>query len=247
MVEFRHVLCPVDFSDASMRALTYAAALASWYESRLEVLHVLPQATSAAPDDLAGRSDAPPMREKAVAELRDAIERVGADALSPALVADDGPVHTTIARRVGAWPADLLVMGTHGRSGFNRLLLGSVTEKVLRTVSCPVLTVPATAPPMTAALVAFKQIVCAVDYGPSSLRAPGYALELARQANGCVTVLYALEHMDPDEPCEHVDADIRRRREHLLAHCARPASRAARGRIESVVCDHRAGSRGSRL
>ena len=71
---------------------------------------------------------------------------------------------------------------------------------------------------MTAAVVSFKRIVCAVDYSPSALVALRYALELGRQSNGCVTALYALEYMDPEEPCEHVDADIRRRREHLLAH-----------------------------
>jgi nucleotide-binding universal stress UspA family protein len=216
MVEFRHILCPVDFSDASLRALSYAAAVAGWYEAQLEVMHALPQffgPAQAAPVAMgAGASDA------ALADLQRAVDTVGASRLAPALVVDDGPAHVAIARRAHAWPADLLVIGTHGRSGFNRLLLGSVTEKVLRAASCPVLTVPASAAPLTAAEVTFARIVCAIDYSPSALAALRYALELGRQANGCVTVINALEYMDPEEPCEHVDADIRARREHLLAH-----------------------------
>jgi nucleotide-binding universal stress UspA family protein len=93
-----------------------------------------------------------------------------------------------------------------------------VTEKVLRTATCPVLTVPAAAPAMTAAAVAFKRIVCAIDHSPSALKALQYALELGRQADGCVTALYALEYMDPEEPCEHVDFDIRKRRQHFIDH-----------------------------
>ena len=65
-------------------------------------------------------------------------------------------------------------MGTHGRSGFNRLLLGSVTEKVMRQVTCPVLTVPPAAPQKADSPVAFKNILCAIDFSPSALKAlPG--------------------------------------------------------------------------
>ena len=68
--------------------------------------------------------------------------------------------------------ADLLVMGTHGRSGVDRWLMGSVTERVLRKSRCPVLTVPSGLPdavPATAVL--FKRMVCPVDFSDSSMRA----------------------------------------------------------------------------
>jgi nucleotide-binding universal stress UspA family protein len=125
-------------------------------------------------------------------------------------------------------PADLLVMGTHGRSGFNRLLLGSVTERVLRAVNCPVLTVPPAAPQQSPATTIFKKICCAMDYSPSSVLALQYALELGRQSGGCVTVLYALEYTDPDEaletspfdPC-HEEADAIRARRQMLVEQAR--------------------------
>lgn len=221
MIEFKHILCPVDFSETSIRALTYAAALATWYDAQLEVLHVVPAFEEGVVSEPSGRTSEPgrPVsRDEIVSEIRRSIESVHATRLSPKVLAQEGRAHELIVHRARAQPADLIVMGTHGRSGFNRLLLGSVTEKVLRTATCPVLTVPAAAPAMTAPAVSFKRITCAIDHSPSALKALQFALELGRQTDGCVTALYALEYMDPEEPCEHVDFDIRKRRQHVIDH-----------------------------
>jgi nucleotide-binding universal stress UspA family protein len=187
----------------------------------LEVLHVLPvhdrPALSRELDASTGVTPAA-ARDLVAAELRRAVLSVDAAGINPAIVLEPGRADQLIALRAGEHPSDLLVMGTHGRSGFNRLLLGSVTEKVLRTVRCPVLTVPPAAAAMTAKAVAFKRILCAMDYSPSALMALRYALELGRQAGGCVIVLYALEYMDPEEPCEHIGFDIRSRRQHFIDH-----------------------------
>ena len=88
--------------------------------------------------------------------------------------------------------ADLIVIGTHGRSGFERLMLGSVAEKVLRKAACPVLTVPAHAPdavPREAGSV--RRILCPVDFSSSSEDALEYALaSLAQEAHARLTVLH---------------------------------------------------------
>jgi nucleotide-binding universal stress UspA family protein len=104
---------------------------------------------------------------------------------------------------------------------------------VLRTAPCPVLTVPPAAPP---AAVEFKRILCALDYSPSAIKALQYGLELGRQANGWVTVLYALEYMDPEEPCEHVDFDIRAHRRHFIEH-ARARLDAQLARESTTSCE----------
>ena len=89
--------------------------------------------------------------------------------------------------------ADLLVMGTHGRSGFERLLLGSVTEKMLRKASCPVLTVPRRHPDAVPATpVLFKQILCPVDFSDCSMQALNYAMSLAQEADAHLTVLHVI-------------------------------------------------------
>lgn len=219
MIEFTQVLCPIDFSDTSLRALRYAAAIAGWYSARLEVLHVVPvfdyQATlpgvETVPVIPGGREFS---RDAVVFALGHAVEAASASDLGPALTAEAGRVPDTIVERARSQRADLIVMGTHGRSGFNRLLLGSATERVLRVAPCPVLTVPSAAtPPLPPR---FARILCPIDFSPSAGRALRYALELGRQAGGRVTMLYALEYMDAPVACRD-DPDYLQARERFLA------------------------------
>jgi nucleotide-binding universal stress UspA family protein len=91
-----------------------------------------------------------------------------------------------------ALPADLVVMGTHGRSGFERLLLGSVTEKVLRTAPCPVLTV-GTEDGASPAGPLFRRILCAADLTQASERTLDMAASLAEESLARVTLLHVVE------------------------------------------------------
>jgi nucleotide-binding universal stress UspA family protein len=98
-------------------------------------------------------------------------------------------------------PADLIVMGTHGHSGLDRLVLGSVTEKVLRKARSPVLTIP---PPASHARgdirVRFDRILCPIDFSESSTKALTYALSLAKEADANLLLLHVMEHVpDRDE------------------------------------------------
>lgn len=218
MIEFRTILCPIDFSDTSGRALTYATAFATWYEAQLTVLHVSPAFDAALRPGETGPGASSESRDEILARIGRSIAQAGAAALNARPLAQEGRAAEQIVHCATALKADLLVMGTHGLSGFHRLLLGSVTEKVVRTATCPVLTVPPSAPATAARPILFKKILCPIDYSPSSLKALAYALELGRQAGGCVTVLSALEYMEPEEPCEHIDVDVRRTRQHLIDH-----------------------------
>jgi nucleotide-binding universal stress UspA family protein len=226
VIAFKQILCPVDFSDTSARALTYAAAFATWYESQLTVLHVTPAFDEPLAVDEAPRTPYPGSRDDIIAKLRRSIEQAGATALNARPLAQEGRASELIVNCGTAMKADLLVMGTHGLGGFHRLLLGSVAEKVVRTATCPVLTVPPSAPMTTARPILFNKILCPIDYSPSSLKALEYALELGRQADGSVTVVYALEYMDPEEslepsvfdPCRQAALESRRRRQDLIDH-----------------------------
>ena len=86
---------------------------------------------------------------------------------------------------------DLIVLGTHGLSGVDRAMLGSVTEKVLRKASCPVLTVPPAVE--TAAKVPYKRLLCPVDFSESSLNALRHALSLAEEADASLTILHVFD------------------------------------------------------
>ncbi len=151
MIEIKTILCPIDFSDHSRRALDHAVTIARWYESTITVLHVCPTVPPAA----FGLESPPPRgavltpaeRERLTTAMARFIEASNAPEIPIEIViGQSSATASEILKEASAMRADLLVIGTHGRSGFDRLVLGSVTEKVLRKANCPVLTVPAHAP-----------------------------------------------------------------------------------------------------
>jgi nucleotide-binding universal stress UspA family protein len=205
-------------------------------------------------DRLEDRWPHPVSRDAIVAAIEQAIAAAGVTGVTATAVALEGRADELIARRAQAAPADLIVMGTHGRSGVTRLLLGSVTEKLMRTAPCPVLTVPPASAADGAATVTLDRILSPIDYSPSSLAALRYAVDFGNRSGGSVTVLYVLEGMDPDDlldvspadPCHRDSVESRRRRQHLLDHArarlhAQLAGVPARGTpIEAVVTADRA-------
>ena len=219
MIEFKHIVCPVDFSDSSIRAVVHAAALARWYDSTLTVLHVSP---TFEPMQVRGDLGDPvrvvtPMPREQVLEEMSRFFDLAAVSPQASVVAEAGDPQTVIVDHALSNNADLIVMGTHGRRGFRRLLLGSVTEHVLREAPCPVLTVPPRAPTSTSEAVTFKHILCPIDFSPSSLQALGFALDLSRQADGVVALLHVIEWLAEEEPRSITHFDSPEYRRHMAA------------------------------
>jgi nucleotide-binding universal stress UspA family protein len=192
MVEIHRILCPVDLSEFSRHALDHALALAKWYEAQITVLYVsgappLPPLT----DMRADVPVVPPLQPDVVADdVRRFCGLLTTAAGGPAdVVVKEGNAAKEIVQE--AERGDLVVMGTHGRSGFERLFLGSVTEKVLRTTHVPVLTVP---PPVERpASVLYKTILCPIEFSPASTRALEYALSLAEETDARLILLHVVE------------------------------------------------------
>jgi nucleotide-binding universal stress UspA family protein len=202
VIEFKQIVCPVDFSESSVRALAHAAAFARWYDSQLTVLHVVPTFDPVQVQGDLGdpvRVVAPMPREQVLEEMSRSLNLPDVSARATP-VAESGDPQAAIIDQAISRRADLIVMGTHGRRGFKRLLLGSVTEAVLREAPCPVLTVPPHAPAAVSEAVTFKRILCPVDFSQASLQALGFALDLARQADGLVTLLHVIEWLAEEEP-----------------------------------------------
>ena len=111
---------------------------------------------------------------------------------------EEGTPASAILEAAEQHDADLICLGTHGREGFERLVLGSIAEKVMRKASCPVLTVsePGQEDAIESAL--FKNILCAVDFAPQSLNAVSWALSLAQEAQGRLILVNALEYFALD-------------------------------------------------
>jgi nucleotide-binding universal stress UspA family protein len=199
MVRIQQILCPVDFSEFSRHAFDRAVGVARGYDAAIHVLHVLPMPTGVPAIPYGPEGPGPFRREldrpRAYAELPrflSAEEPVGAPIAYH--VAEAPAAHKEILTEARRVAADLIVMGTHGRSGFERLLLGSVTEKVLRTSHVPVLTVPAAAPDVVAVgRGPFQRILYATDFSPGSEQALRYAASLAQHGAAQLILQHVVE------------------------------------------------------
>lgn len=199
MIEINRILCPTDFSEHSRHALDHATAIARWYGAGVTALHVLPPVAALVP--AIGAPMYPPLVFTAedIEQYRLVLEEylrenAGAAGVPLAAVVVEGGPARAIVESAATLSADLIVLGTHGRSGFERLVLGSVTERVLRHAPCPVLTVPPSAPDaVPAGPILYKRILCAVDFSASSDRALTYATSLAMEADAHLTVLHVVE------------------------------------------------------
>src|SRR5258708_2079402 len=140
MLAVNTILHPTDFSERSQHAFWLACSLAQDYGARLIVLHVV-----AAPAVVYVEGMVPPnpaeLRAAAQEEL-DRFQAPRADVRAERRLTEGDAVEETL-RVAQEANADLIVMGTHGRTGLERLLMGSVAEQVVRRASCPVLTVKA--------------------------------------------------------------------------------------------------------
>jgi len=192
MTEIRRILCPIDRSDTSGHALEYGLMLARWYGASVTALEIVwitvpPVSASAQPALSPAQVEAFSDELKAFVSARDAS---GVDVTSQI---GQGPVIASILQEAKALPADLIVLGTHGHTGVERFLLGSVAEKTLRKAPCPVLTIPPAASDAPSVPQPFQSILCAVDFSPASLEALQYALRLAEESGKRITLLHVFD------------------------------------------------------
>jgi nucleotide-binding universal stress UspA family protein len=235
MAQIKRILCPIDFSDMSRHALEHAFAFAQWYQARVTVLHVLNVPVPiipaggvplGVPAELPGL---PPLRPEDVAkDVRQfGSSTNGADPNAADVVVVEGSPVREILRQAEETRTDLLVMGTHGRSGFEALFLGSVTEKVLRSTHVPVLTVPPTVERVES--VIYKTILCSIEFSDPSMRALEYALTLAEETGARLILLHVVEQL--------VDAPAGELSPFSLQEYGRHLEEDARVRLRSAVPD----------
>lgn len=188
-LRFSRILCPVDFSPLSRRAVAQAAAIAREQQAELRLLYVADRgasSTGATVDSLT--------HEKLMERLREFLREAGPGVRLGAAIREGQPPRE-ILRMASRWSADLIVMGAGGvvapRTGRSpRRLLGNVARIVTDRALCPVLLVPAAAEPAGP----FREIVCATDTDPTSLVAVAHALSLAQEWQGHVTLI----HVEPE-------------------------------------------------
>jgi nucleotide-binding universal stress UspA family protein len=213
--------------------LDHAIAIAKWYRSRIAALHVIhvPLVPEPPPSVLAvgaagGIGVVTSTMQVCDAAVRTWVEPAARAGITTDVFVNEGNAARRILEHAQFWRTDLIVLGTHGLSGVDRAMLGSVTEKVLRKANCPVLTVPPVA--ATAAKLPYKRLLCPVDFSESSLNALRYALSLAKEADATLTIFHAFDWpRDGDLLTQRFDT----------AEFRRVIEQDARARLDALVTD----------
>jgi nucleotide-binding universal stress UspA family protein len=145
MIQLRRILLPTDFSDFSAAARKYACAFADQFQAELHVLHVIQDLAPLAPEPgvvIPPQHDfLKELEQNAHAMLERVLDPEWAAGKTVVRAVRQGPPHLEIVRYAKESVTDLIVIGTHGRTGLAHVFMGSVVEKVLRKSPCPVLTV----------------------------------------------------------------------------------------------------------
>lgn len=144
-VAIKSILCPVDFSDSSDHALTYAIALAQSYEATLKLLHVVQPPLMSVPGDPMVPEFSSEVMEDITAASQRRLDEIAAKTREQVASVETkiatGSPFVEIITFAKDQNVDLIVVGTHGRTGLAHVMIGSVAEKVVRKAPCPVLTV----------------------------------------------------------------------------------------------------------
>jgi nucleotide-binding universal stress UspA family protein len=234
MSDIKRILCPVDFSETSTHAVEHAVALAGWYKAQITGLHVYDPLFTPIPGlPLPEDRVVPAVEMQRVRnETTRCFQSATAAGTAVDIVVDIGPPVAQILEQAARLPADVIVMGTHGSSGFEHLVLGSVTEKVLRKAPCAVLTVPPRA--RTTSTLPFRRLLCAIDFSDSSLAALALARSLARESHAALTLLHVVEwpwHEPPPPSLDELPAE----QGAALAEYRRYVEKSATERLEALL------------
>jgi nucleotide-binding universal stress UspA family protein len=198
--KLRNLLLATDFSEASMHALPYVAGIATKFGSSVHLCHIVEpnplvnSAPEAAPRLYEG------MRDQAITQLEALAHSPELKEIDAKTVVGAGAIGDALPNLVVEKKIDLIVMGTHGRTGVRRLLLGSAVEAVCRVATCPVLTVGPGLAPRTA--TTFSRILFPTDLSDDSKRILPHLRQMAEEYQSEITVL----HVMPEELVTNPDA-----------------------------------------
>lgn len=199
-VQFKNILCATDFSDFSNHTVSYGVALAKEFSSRLTICHVIDLSSVA----IYGEFQLDPIGQQSriVEDASTQLQALTGDqpvAWEPLITV--GKPADEIARAVEEKSIDLVITATRGRSGFKRLILGSVTERLMRTLTCPLLVVRSPEHEFVKAPdkeVRLKKILVGCDFSADSNQAFKYGLSLAQEFEAELHLAHVIE--PPTQP-----------------------------------------------
>lgn len=239
MLELRRILCPIDFSEFSARAYRNALSVARHHRARLVAQHVVelwryPSVGFAASAEVYEEFSRA-LHQRAKEQLQELVKNYPHDETQPELVVEHGIAPDAILSFAEAQKMDLIVMGTHGRRGFDHLMLGSVTERVLRRGSRPVLAIPRLSHDLITSdnlrnHVRLSRILFCTDFSENSERALNYATSMTADYDAELTLLHVLEDVPSSADIEEAKATAREQLKGLI-----PPEGLKAGKIKTAV------------
>jgi nucleotide-binding universal stress UspA family protein len=214
-IALSNILFTTDFSDTSERALSFALAIANWYGARLCIAHAVPpEPHYPVPMDPLP-VDIDPIWQEAQGRMEIFASSHSFRGITHETVVEQGRPWEVVSRVLRTKDIDLLVLGTHGRVGLKKIVLGSDAEIIFRQASCPVLTVGPHVIPIDPQSWRLKTILFATDFTERSVAALPLALSLAEENQANLLLLH-LTPMVPLDSQDDLEVSILARLQELL-------------------------------
>lgn len=225
MLKLERILCPIDFSEASAKAYDYAYSIALHYNATLYLQHTVELLARAYPYFTFPDTLYEDMTRSAEQRLGDMISDSSRKGVQTKMAVQTGFPADAILAFAKDRDMDMIVMSTHGRRALDRLIMGSVTEHVLRRASCPVLAVRRPAHDFVNTSksqdpISLKKLLVCTDFSKPSETALQYALSLAQEYNAELSMLHVLEDV-PESKANLAVEEVRRKLESLIPDDAR--------------------------
>ena len=223
-----------------MKAYHHALSLAEHYRARLVAHHVVElwryPSLGFAPSAESYEKSCSSMLEIGYSQLREFVTTHAHANIQPELVVEQGSAPDAILSFAETRKTDLIVIGTHGRRGYDRLMLGSVTDRVMRRSPCPVVAVSGLADDTTTTSEErhahrLNRILFCADFSEHSARALNYAIEATAEYDAELTLLHVVEEAPSAERSEQVIAATTEQLEKLI-----PSEASKNLRIKTAVC-----------
>ncbi len=221
LVELKNILFATDFSECSLLALSHVAAIARRYESKVYLAHVIVSETYPLVSPEIGASRTEQIAQHAKQQLGELSSQLRG--IPNEFLLAYGDVTDALAGMIKDYKIDLVVVGTHGRRGFKRFLLGSIAEEMFRGSPCPVLTVGPHLSKQAPQEIAFKNVLYPTDLSKESNCAAPYAVSLASEYGANLTLLHVLSAASTTYPdLEALKATFRNQLKTLIPPEAEP-------------------------
>ena len=196
-IQLQNVLFLTDFSPAAAAAIPYAAEVAKRFGAKLFALHMRTPVIN----PMTEPTTWPTLEKAAEAEAKNQRETLSRSfpGLEPRVLIEEGNLYEAVLDAVKKNKIDLIVLGTHGRTGLGKFFLGSVAEEIFRQAPCAVLTVGPFTPGGTAWGGEIKEIIYATDFSPESAAAAAHAISLAQEFQAHLTLMHVISDEAPGD------------------------------------------------